>query len=86
MVNKKLHFVSKNPFELKGIAVLIQKASTFRSSIWIVCNGRRANAKSLLGIMSLSLASDTDIEVIAEGPDETSALESISEYLSNPVF
>lgn len=81
---KTVKFECEDSLELKAIAVLIQKASGFRSSIWLSCDNRRANAKSLLGVMSLRIESGMVIEVAAEGPDEKEALETVVNYLQNP--
>lgn len=86
METKKVVFACEDSFELKAIAVLIQKASSFRSSIWLNCDGRRANAKSLLGVMSLRVENGMEIEVSAEGADEEKALETVVSYLSKPAF
>jgi len=69
---------------MKAVAVLIQKASTFRSSIWISKGERRANAKSLLGVMSLGIENHMELVVTVDGSDETEALEAIVDYLANP--
>lgn len=79
---RKVKFECEDSLELKAIAVLIQKSSAFRSSIWLSSENRRANAKSLLGVMSLRIENGMEIEVMAEGPDEKEAMETIADYLS----
>jgi len=64
--------------------MLIQKSSSFRSSLWIARGDRRANAKSLLGVMSLGIDGPMDLVVTAEGSDENEAIEEVCKYLSNP--
>lgn len=56
----------------------IQKANEFRSSIWVEKEERRANAKSLLGVLSLGITGGTDIRIIADGQDENEAVEALS--------
>jgi len=56
----------------------IRKANEFKSSIWIEKQGRRVNAKSLLGILSLSIVGGTKIRIIADGMDEKEAIEALS--------
>lgn len=70
--------------EMKSIAMLIQKASAFSSMIHIMKDGRKANAKSLLGMMSLGIEDGSDIEILAEGPDADEAVEAIAEFFENP--
>ena len=86
MVTKTVTFNCEEALHMKAVAVLIQKASTFRSSIWLAKGERRANAKSLLGVMSLGIENKTEITVTAEGNDETEALDSIISYLEKPEF
>ena len=69
---------------MKAVAVLIQKASAFRSTIYLIRDGRRANAKSLLGVMSLGIQSGAEIEIEANGDDEKEACEALISHLKNP--
>lgn len=55
----------------------IQKANEFKSSIWVEKEERRVNAKSLLGVLSLGIVGGTPIRIIADGPDEQEAVESL---------
>lgn len=55
----------------------IQKANEYKSSIWVEKDERRVNAKSLLGILSLGIIGGTTIKIIADGDDETSAVEGL---------
>ena len=52
----------------------IQKANEFKSSIWVEKEERRANAKSLLGVLSLGIIGGTSIKIIADGTDEKDAI------------
>lgn len=84
MVEEKVIFTCEEALQMKAVAVLIQKASAFRSTIYLVRNGRRANAKSLLGVMSLGIENGTEIEISAEGDDARDAVNTLVEYLKNP--
>ena len=55
----------------------IQKANEFKSSIWVEKEERRVNAKSLLGVLSLGILGGTSIKIIADGADETEAVEAL---------
>ena len=61
----------------------IQKANEFKSSIWVEKDERRVNAKSLLGVLSLGIVKGTSINLIADGPDETEAVEALIELISS---
>ena len=61
----------------------IQKATEFKSSIWIEKEERRVNAKSLLGILSLGIVGGTAIRIIADGADEQVAVDSLVELVES---
>ena len=61
----------------------IQRANEFRSSIWVEKEERRANAKSLLGVLSLGVAGGTDIRIIADGQDENEAVEALANLVNS---
>ena len=55
----------------------IQKANEFKSSIWVEKEERRVNGKSLLGVLSLGIIGGTSIRIIADGPDDETAVNSL---------
>lgn len=57
----------------------IQKANSYKCSIWVEKDDRRVNAKSLLGVLSLNITQDTQITLIADGEDEIEALNGLEE-------
>ncbi len=61
----------------------IQKANEFKSSIWIEKEERRANAKSLLGVLSLGIVGNTAIRIIADGADEEKAVAALVELVES---
>lgn len=62
---------------------LVQKANTYKSSVWIETEGRKVNAKSLLGVISLGVKKDMKIVIRAEGSDEKDAVDGIVETIRN---
>lgn len=60
----------------------IQKANEFKSSIWVEKDERRVNAKSLLGVLSLGIVKGTTINLIADGVDETDAVEALADLIA----
>ncbi len=70
--------------QMKAVAMLVQKASDFRSTVYLVKNGHRANAKSLLGVMSLGIDNGSEVTVTADGTDSNQAVQSLIEYLKDP--
>ena len=61
----------------------IQKANEFTSGIWVEKEERRVNAKSLLGVLSLGIMKDTTVTLIADGSDETEAVDALAELIEN---
>jgi phosphocarrier protein len=55
----------------------VQKAVSYKSSIWIEKEDFRVNAKSLLGVLSLGIVQGTKITVIADGADEAEAVDGL---------
>lgn len=84
MVKEKIVFDCEDSLQMKTVAVLIQKASQFRSTIYLIRSGRRANAKSLLGVMSLGIENGAEIEIEAEGDDAQEAVSALMSHLKNP--
>ena len=83
MVVKEITITNKSGLQSKSAAVFIQKASNYKSSIWIEKDERKANAKSLLGLLSLSIGNGARIAVIVSGEDENKASEELEEYLKS---
>ena len=61
----------------------IQKANTYKASIWIEKDDRKVNAKSLLGVLSLGIAKGMTVTLVAEGADEASAIDGLVELVEN---
>jgi len=61
----------------------IQKANSYKSSIWIERDDRRVNAKSLLGVLSLGVVKGMTITIIADGPDENEAIEGLCTLINS---
>lgn len=68
--------------EARPIAVLVQVASQFESSIYLEAGEKRVNAKSIMGMMTLALNAGEKIVVEANGKDEAAAIEGIENYIS----
>ncbi|NMB28707.1 MAG: HPr family phosphocarrier protein [Clostridiaceae bacterium] len=81
MSKKGVIFHCKEETLMKAIAMIIQISSHFDSSIFIEKDGRRANAKSLLGVLSLGIEQGDYLTISAEGDDQEEALERLSLYV-----
>ena len=68
--------------EARPIAVLVQVASQYESSIYLEAAGKRVNAKSIMGMMTMALKVGEKLIVEANGADEAAAIEGIEKYIS----
>ena len=66
----------------RPIAMLVQKASQFNSTVHIEVGTKKVNAKSIMGMMSLSVCGGDEIIVVTEGADEAVAADEIESYLN----
>jgi catabolite repression HPr-like protein len=82
MKKKSITIRLENGLEARPIAMLVQVASRYESSIYIETGEKKVNAKSIMGMMTLILSAGDVITVSADGKDEDEALEGIDEYLS----
>ena len=85
MIQKSMQIQLANGLEARPVAVLVQKASMFDSKIYIEAEGKKVNAKSIMGMMSLGLNAGEEVTVIAEGTDENAAVDSLEDYISGKV-
>ena len=69
--------------EARPIAMLVQVASQYDSSVYVEVKNKKVNAKSIMGMMTLGVPAGGKINVIAKGDDETKAIEHIGKYLNN---
>ena len=82
MINKEMTIRLENGLEARPVAVLVRVASQYESTVYIESDGKKVNAKSIMGMMSLGLDIGEKVIVIAEGPDEKDAIEGIDKFLS----
>ena len=83
MVTKEAVINNQVGLHARPATFFIQKANEFKSSIWIEKEDRRVNAKSLLGVLSLGIVKGTSVNLIADGSDEETAVEMLSELIAS---
>ncbi len=64
-------------------SLFIQKANSYKSSIWVEKDDCRVNAKSLLGVLSLGISKGTAITIIADGADENDAVKGLCDLIDS---
>jgi len=83
MLKRTITISNKLGLHARASAKLTQTASRFQSGVWIARNGRRVNAKSIMGVMMLAAGLGSTIEVETEGPDEAEALDSLERLFAD---
>ena len=82
MISKKIIIKLPTGLEARPVALLVQVASQYESKVYVECENKKVNAKSIMGMMTLGLAAGEEVEVIVDGVDEAVAMDSIEKYLS----
>ncbi|AGF55129.1 MULTISPECIES: HPr family phosphocarrier protein [Clostridium] len=77
MIEKQVSVKNSSGLHARPATLLVKKASSFKSDVSIEYNGKKANVKSLIGVLSLAVTKDAVIKVIASGDDEALAVEEI---------
>ena len=77
MVSRSVKIKNSVGLHARPATFFIQKANSFKSSIWVEKEDCRVNAKSLLGVLSLGIVEGMTITLIADGSDEASAIDGL---------
>ena len=67
--------------EARPIAMLVQLASSYESTIYVQSDNKKINAKSIMGMMSLQLGNGEELTVVADGDDEADAIQGVEKLL-----
>ena len=83
MINADFKIMHEAGLNARPAALFVQVSSKFNSRIWVKVGSKKVNAKSIMGIMSLGVAPDDEIEVLAEGSDEQDAINALTELIDS---
>ena len=75
--------INKLGLHARASAKLTQLASNFPCEVWLERNGRRVNAKSIMGVMMLAAAKGSTITIDTQGEREDEALQSIRDLIAD---
>ena len=81
MISKKIVIKIPTGLEARPVALLVQVASQYESNVYVECEEKKVNAKSIMGMMSLGLPAGEEITVTIDGKDEDAAMQNIEQYL-----
>ncbi len=82
MIERSVTIQLKTGLQARPAAQFVQEANKFQSEIFITKDGKKVNAKSIMGVMSLALATGTEIVLSADGKDEQEAIEALANFIS----
>jgi len=83
MIKQAITISNKLGLHARASAKLTKLAGSFRSDIHMSRNGRRVNAKSIMGVMMLAAAKGTRIVVETDGPDEAAAMRAVESLIAD---
>jgi phosphocarrier protein HPr len=83
MASAEIQIVNKLGLHARASAKLTQVASRFACEIWLTRNGRRVNAKSIMGVMMLAAGKGATVTVEAEGDDADAALAALLQLIAD---
>ena len=81
MISKEVLVKNSTGLHARPATLLVKKSSYFKSDISLEFNGKKANDKSLIGVLSLGVSKDATVKVTASGDDETLAAEEIAKLI-----
>ncbi|WP_185183993.1 HPr family phosphocarrier protein [Bacillus subtilis] len=85
MVQQKVKVRLKTGLQARPAALFVQEANRFTSDVFLEKDGKKVNAKSIMGLMSLAVSTGTEVTLIAQGEDEQEALEKLAAYVQEEV-
>ena len=83
MARAEVEIINKLGLHARASAKLTQVASGFKCEVWLSRNGRRVNAKSIMGVMMLAAGKGSSITIEAEGDDAEAALAALQKLVAD---
>ncbi|SIS43322.1 HPr family phosphocarrier protein [Salimicrobium flavidum] len=81
MIERKVEVELSTGLQARPAAQFVQLANRFHSEVFIEKNEKRVNAKSIMGLMSLAIASDEEVVLITDGHDEEEAINELEAFV-----
>jgi phosphocarrier protein HPr len=82
MLQQEVEIINKLGLHARASAKLTQTAGKFASEVWLARNGRRVNAKSIMGVMMLAAAKGATVIIETSGPDEAAAMQALQQLIA----
>ncbi|MCF6138680.1 HPr family phosphocarrier protein [Alkalihalobacillus berkeleyi] len=81
-MEKELKVELKSGLQARPAALFVQEANRFNSDVFLEKDGKKVNAKSIMGIMSLAIASGATVTIMTDGKDEEEALQALESFVA----
>ena len=81
--SRRVTIVNDLGVHLRAAGILVQCAGQFEADVWLDRDGTRANAKSIMSVLSLAASKGVELELTAEGADADRAVEALSELIAS---
>ena len=82
MLQQEVEIINKLGLHARASARLTETAGRYASQVWVSRNGRKVNAKSIMGVMMLAAAKGSRILIETEGPHESEAMSALSQLVA----
>ncbi len=83
MIKRDVTITNNIGLHARPATFFIQKANSYKSSVWIEKDDRKISAKSLLGVLSLGIAQGMTVTIIADGQDEKAAVDGLYDLIDS---
>ena len=83
MLQREVEIINKLGLHARASARLTQVAGRFEAAVWLSRNGRRVNAKSIMGVMMLAAGKGSTLVIETDGPDEDDAMRCLEQLVAN---
>lgn len=83
MLEKQVEVKLKTGLQARPAALFVQEANRFSADIFLEKDGKKVNAKSIMGLMSLAVGSGVVVNIVADGDDEERAVDALSNFVQN---
>jgi catabolite repression HPr-like protein len=81
MVEQKTTVQLDTGLQARPAAMFVQEANRYNAEITLEKDGKKVNAKSIMGIMSLAVSKGTEVSISADGEDQEEALKALVSFL-----
>lgn len=81
MLEKTVEIKLESGLQARPAAKFVQEANRFDADIFLEKDGKKINAKSIMGLMTLALALGESVTIVADGSDEAEAIQALTEFV-----